>query len=258
MRILCGCGASFLRSGIRIHQQRSSDPRCNAPLHTPAYEPEVTADPDGEVGEESNLDAAMDNTDMMDDFEVDPRGDFFGDYRDYSAEEFGLQPEEDEADGNNSDEEDREDVDESSLEPERFPPTFSSSSDDVEASGNETQPAMRLRGGAEVKLKNKPYAVRFTKGKAGATFTNHDYTDENTLYTSQMGNPDNPFSPFSSKLEWEIAHWAKTRGPSSTAFTELISIEGVRGINALDLNLTPPPNSRSTNVLASPSRTCQS
>jgi hypothetical protein len=28
-------------------------------------------------------------------------------------------------------------------------------------------------------------------------------------------------------MEWDIARWAKLRGPSSTAFTELMNIPGV-------------------------------
>ncbi|KAH8976446.1 hypothetical protein EDB86DRAFT_2761698, partial [Lactarius hatsudake] len=36
------------------------------------------------------------------------------------------------------------------------------------------------------------------------------------------------FAPFSSRTEWEIAKWAKLRGPGSTAFISLLmSIEGV-------------------------------
>jgi hypothetical protein len=46
-----------------------------------------------------------------------------------------------------------------------------------------------------------------------------------------LSNKDNPYVPFSSKLEWEIARWAKFRGPSSTAVSELMGIEGVRGHN---------------------------
>ena len=171
----------------------------------------------------------------MDDFEVDPRGDFFGDYEDYSAEEDGLNPEdggsgENQAHDRDSEDEDDdgEDIDEPFLEPERLPnPEIAISSDDVEVSSSAIQRASRLRGGAEVELKNKPYVVKFKKGKAGAVYTNHRCVDENAAYTSQIGNQDNPFSPFSSKIEWAIAHWAKTRGPSSTAFTELMSIEGV-------------------------------
>ena len=201
-----------MRSGIRNHQKRSDDPRCRERSF--------------EIGD----------IDKMEEIEVDPRGDFFGDYEDYSPEEFGLAPAEDDEeilnhDGDSSD--DDEDIHDNggyeiSLEPDRFPnPTLSNSNDEENGQDN-TQPASRLRGGAEMELKNKPYIVKFNKGKAGAVYT--DRNDGNTAYTSQISNPENPFSPFSSKIDWEIAHWAKTRGPSSTAFTELMSIEGVSSI----------------------------
>lgn len=35
------------------------------------------------------------------------------------------------------------------------------------------------------------------------------------------------YAPFESKLDWEIARWAKTRGPGSTALDELLKIDGV-------------------------------
>lgn len=38
----------------------------------------------------------------------------------------------------------------------------------------------------------------------------------------------NPYAPFASKIDWEIARWAKTRGLGSTAFSELLAIDGVR------------------------------
>jgi hypothetical protein len=72
--------------------------------------------------------------------------------------------------------------------------------------------------------------MKFSGEKAGALYMDQDCVDENTSYNSQINNQDNPFSPFSSQIDWEIAHWAKTRGPSSTAFTELMRIEGVSGI----------------------------
>ena len=37
----------------------------------------------------------------------------------------------------------------------------------------------------------------------------------------------NEWAPFSTRMEWEIAQWAKLRGPSSTALTELLKIDGV-------------------------------
>lgn len=42
---------------------------------------------------------------------------------------------------------------------------------------------------------------------------------------------DNPYHPFATHLEWEIARWAKLRGPGSTAFTELLAINGVSLLN---------------------------
>ena len=38
---------------------------------------------------------------------------------------------------------------------------------------------------------------------------------------------ENPWALFNSKLDWEIAHWAKLRGPGSTAVSDLLSIDGV-------------------------------
>ncbi|KAJ7137196.1 hypothetical protein C8R44DRAFT_828619 [Mycena epipterygia] len=44
----------------------------------------------------------------------------------------------------------------------------------------------------------------------------------------------NPYAPFNSKMDWEVARWAKLRGSGSTAFTDLLNVEGVR--SALDLS----------------------
>ncbi|KAI0688790.1 hypothetical protein BC835DRAFT_1283994 [Cytidiella melzeri] len=54
---------------------------------------------------------------------------------------------------------------------------------------------------------------------------------EVTRYTAYQddvpGAQWNPWAPFSSKMDWEVAQWAKLRGPSSTAFTELLEIDGI-------------------------------
>ncbi|KAJ7926370.1 hypothetical protein B0H13DRAFT_2229408 [Mycena leptocephala] len=44
----------------------------------------------------------------------------------------------------------------------------------------------------------------------------------------------NPYAPFKSKVDWEIAKWAKFRGAGSTAFTDLLNIGGV--CESLDLS----------------------
>ncbi|KAF8958080.1 hypothetical protein BDZ97DRAFT_1906593 [Flammula alnicola] len=50
------------------------------------------------------------------------------------------------------------------------------------------------------------------------------------------------WAPFQSKMDWEVARWAKLRGQGSTAFTDLLAIDGVRDAlglsykNSLELN----------------------
>ncbi len=39
---------------------------------------------------------------------------------------------------------------------------------------------------------------------------------------------DSPWAPFKSELDWITARWAKMRGPSSTAMTQLLAMPGVR------------------------------
>ncbi|KAM6491507.1 hypothetical protein JOM56_013076 [Amanita muscaria] len=91
------------------------------------------------------------------------------------------------------------------------------------------RPATRLRGGAEPQLEKRPYIVTYPSAAAGAVYRASERT-ENSRYGELVGEASqtNPYAPFTSQLEWEMAMWAKLRGPSSTAFTELMAIEGVQ------------------------------
>jgi hypothetical protein len=46
-------------------------------------------------------------------------------------------------------------------------------------------------------------------------------------YRQSVGGNDD-YVPFRSRLDWDIARWAKMHGPSSSAVTKLLEIEGVR------------------------------
>lgn len=216
MHFICSCGSSFKRSGLYQHQKRSNDPCCKS--STEDYEFN-SASTDGQANEiRTDSDPVKCPSPSI---EVDPAGDFFGDYIDYSMEDLGWNNTEDMPEF----EETFTREDEQGLEPERHP-----NSEIINQQG--TQPeetsigVVRLRGGAEAELRNKPYAIKFTRGRAGAIYS-RDGMDVNTAYTNNLGPSNNMFVPFSSKMEWEIAHWAKTRGPSSTAFSELMNIDGV-------------------------------
>ena len=181
---------------------------------------------------------------------IDVAGDFYGDNKDYMMGDFGLVEEGDNAgvgDGGESDRDsdsegdrdsDSEEVndididardaeDEVGLEPERNESEQAKSieSEDEDRCTN-SEPALRLRGGEQEPLQNHPFIVQFLGNSAGTVHSRRD-TDQNGEYSEAMGSEDNQFTPFSSHMEWEIARWAKLRGPSSMAFNELMVIKGV-------------------------------
>ena len=54
-----------------------------------------------------------------------------------------------------------------------------------------------------------------------------------SVYDSHAALMGSPWAPFRSQLDWDVAHWVKRRGPSSTAVSELLGIPGVRVSNFL-------------------------
>lgn len=101
-----------------------------------------------------------------------------------------------------------------------------------EVGGHNSQPSQnsRLDEGEHEQLRNAPVTIEHFGGKAGAPL--HDVPQvkisEYTHYSVDVeGSAKNPWAPFNSQMDWEVAQWAKLRGPGSTAFTDLLTIEGV-------------------------------
>ncbi|KAJ7501282.1 hypothetical protein B0H11DRAFT_2373354 [Mycena galericulata] len=86
-------------------------------------------------------------------------------------------------------------------------------------------PARENRASGEEQVRQQPIIVQFTDGDAGAPLRRGEAGYER--YKAGSGDPTNIWAPFTSKLEWELARWAKLRGPGSTAFTDLLKISGV-------------------------------
>jgi hypothetical protein len=77
---------------------------------------------------------------------------------------------------------------------------------------------------------------------AGAPLPNQTKTSYET-YQDALPNSNtvpNVWAPFASKIDWEVARWAKLRGPGSTALSELLRIERVSALSSafasLDVN----------------------
>jgi len=81
--------------------------------------------------------------------------------------------------------------------------------------GYGVKPAVRTR-----------YNDKYSSARAGQPLTHQESRDH--VYGATLGGGDNPWAPFNSKKDWEIARWAKLQGAGLTAFSELLAINGVR------------------------------
>ena len=80
---------------------------------------------------------------------------------------------------------------------------------------------------------NNPFIVPFPNPVAGTPVNNLNHQQSmNEVYRRQLDGSHethNLYTPFSSEVDWEVARWAKLRGPTSTAFSDLLNIPGVCG-----------------------------
>lgn len=83
---------------------------------------------------------------------------------------------------------------------------------------------------AKQHLHARTHVVHFPGGLAGSPITS-DSTRAASGYHEYQTQLDsggtNPYTPFTSRIDWEVAQWAKLRGPGSTALTDLLKIEDV-------------------------------
>ncbi|KAG1831329.1 hypothetical protein EV424DRAFT_1470100 [Suillus variegatus] len=69
--------------------------------------------------------------------------------------------------------------------------------------------------------------VQYPDARAGQPVPQDDICNANTVYATIINNTMNPYAPFNSQVDWEVARWAKLCGSTSTAFSDLLSINGV-------------------------------
>jgi hypothetical protein len=89
----------------------------------------------------------------------------------------------------------------------------------------------------------EPVKVLFPGRRAGEVVSEGIPTMKE--YENNLGGPtSNLYAPFNSEIDWELAKWARLRGPSATSFTELLQINGVcHSWHSLKSHLLTPSSS---------------
>ncbi|KAG1764356.1 hypothetical protein EDD22DRAFT_979080 [Suillus occidentalis] len=80
---------------------------------------------------------------------------------------------------------------------------------------------------AEAPLGHQPIVEKFPRHHAGAP-VHHSRTTAFESYKNILQGAENVWAPFESRIDYEVAKWAKLRGSGSTAFSELLAIDGLR------------------------------
>ncbi|KAJ7758311.1 hypothetical protein B0H16DRAFT_1821620 [Mycena metata] len=78
-----------------------------------------------------------------------------------------------------------------------------------------------VRKAAEDHFHHKPIVEKYHSTLAGKPIVNPKAQSSEQAYASSLNDltAANPYAPFTSKLDWEVAKWAKLRGAGSTVFT---------------------------------------
>jgi hypothetical protein len=80
----------------------------------------------------------------------------------------------------------------------------------------------------------------FPGDKAGAPLKQATASQSNFEKYWQQLNSDAEYAPFASRIDWEIARWAKIHGLTSNAVTELLKIDGVSLLFQCFFNVANP------------------
>lgn len=106
---------------------------------------------------------------------------------------------------------------------------------DVDATARDRDPSPEPADprDAQTHLRQSPVRVIHFGGQAGkpVDLSSTAAQSKGTGYKIYAHEVDpksqNPYAPFTSRVDWEVAHWAKLRGSGSTAFSDLLAIEEV-------------------------------
>ncbi len=266
MPVQCpGCHDSFTLSGLTVHLKLTRNPQCIA-VHEEKQRYRSPSPPQAPRTPPAPQPSTSDSAPQSPSVTPPPAvfdGDYFGDYRATDFEDYDESPGDDESDTSSvqtdddipdlAEQDDIEDEEDDPLEDNWEPPPphevgeMWTEEDEVqlgaadgwdmdEDNDDGFAQAQKVRHQAEENLRRKTHIITFPGGRAGAPISDEQVPSSHTMYQSSVDSADadvsemNPFAPFVSRMDWEVARWAKMRGPGSTAVTELLQIDGVRTI----------------------------
>jgi hypothetical protein len=220
-----GCGGTFAAGhAFSLHFTKSTDLRCLKAR----YDAEaLLSDSDEEFGPRSAGEFPTGGGSFT--------GDFFGE--DYTQADFNFGPDSDSDPYDDSDDDDSlageyaaaaDAQAANGWEPDH-PAQHDQQDTEMEDVATPTAPAAvrERRKMAEDRFHETPIIVRYPSERAGEEITDERSPSAEDQYSAALGRSNNIYAPFNSKVDWEVARWAKLRGYGSTAFTDLLKIDGV-------------------------------
>ncbi|KAK1217939.1 hypothetical protein PQX77_019395 [Marasmius sp. AFHP31] len=170
------------------------------------------------------------------------------DIADEEEEEVGDNKEDIEGELDDFDDDEMNAMWEDAWEPTQNNTTLAVDSDSDSDSGEEdvTHPTPSTRRAViEDRLRQAPFVVHFG-GQAGLALADGSREDADSQYRRALGKDGDKDSsfwfPFTSRVDWEVARWAKLRGPGANAFNEFLKIPGVVDSLALSFKTTQELN----------------
>ncbi|KAM6489569.1 hypothetical protein JOM56_014988 [Amanita muscaria] len=137
-------------------------------------------------------------------------GDFFGEYNEHDFDW-----------PHDYDDEHVEELDDDDMWVDPAPAIRNLQVQDPTADNEVSRPEHRLSAPEEYKVEP------FPSEQAGSPILFNSAIQSDFDSYGQLLDSDNEYAPFSTKIDWEIARWAKVHGPSSAAVTELLKIDGL-------------------------------
>ncbi|KAG1902029.1 uncharacterized protein F5891DRAFT_1144149 [Suillus fuscotomentosus] len=243
-----GCAKNFEHTGYAHHLAQTINPSCAAQLQLSGLFPESSDNDSDGLAEDGD-------TDSLNGGDAEFTGDYFGYYDEQDLEWPDDNHDELPLESDGEDEEYHDTALEHGWERPADPVQQDiNGGDDFENSDNsdtlsQSLPAKRQE--AEAPLGHQPIVEKFPRRHAGAP-VHHSRTTAFESYKNVLQGAENVWAPFVSRTDYEVAKWAKLRSSGSTAFSELLAIDGLR--EALGLSYQ---NSRELNQIIDRQLPCQ-